>query len=122
MNCPNCQSSQIIKYGRIHTGKQRYRCHDCGRQFVENPSHRPISRETRELVDRLLLERIALAGIARAAQVSVRWLQDYVNRKLESEPADLAVSSKKGKLTVEMDELWSLCRQKREQTVGLAGH
>ena len=95
MHCPNCQSSQIIKYGRIHTGKQRYRCHDCGRQFVENSNYQLISHETRELVDRLLLERIPLAGIARAAQVSQRWLQDYVNDKLESEPADLAVSSKK---------------------------
>ena len=95
MHCPNCQSSQIIKYGHIHTGKQRYRCNDCGRQFVENSSYQLISHETRELVDRLLLERISLAGIARAAQVSQRWLQSYVNDKLESEPADLAVSSKK---------------------------
>jgi transposase-like protein len=99
MTCPSCQSSQIIKYGRIHTGKQRYRCQECGRQFVENPSvHQrcqPIPQETRALIDRLLLERISLAGIARAAQVSLRWLQDYVNRKLESEPEDLAVSSKK---------------------------
>ena len=95
MNCPNCNSSHIIKYGRIHTGKQRYRCNGCGRQFVENPSFQPISVETRELIDRLLLERISLAGIARAAQVSPRWLQDYVNRKLESEPEELEVSPQK---------------------------
>lgn len=95
MDCPHCQSSQIIKYGRIHSGKQRYRCNDCGRQFVENPRCQPVSDETRQLVDRLLLERISLAGIARAAQVSLRWLQYYVNQKLESEPTDLAVSPKK---------------------------
>jgi insertion element IS1 protein InsB len=95
MYCPNCQSSQSIKYGRIHSGKQRYRCNDCGRQFVEDSNYQLISRETRELVDRLLLERLSLAGIARAAQVSLRWLQYYVNHKLESEPGDLAVSSKK---------------------------
>jgi insertion element IS1 protein InsB len=95
MHCPNCESSQIIKYGRIRTGKQRYRCHDCGWQFVENSSYRFISEETRALVDRLLLERISLAGIARAAEVSLRWLQDYVNHKFEREPEDLAVSSKK---------------------------
>ena len=95
MNCPNCNSTHIIKYGRIHTGKQRYRCNGCGRQFVENPSFQPISVETRELIDRLLLERISLAGIARAAQVSPRWLQNYVNQKFEDIPADLSVSPKK---------------------------
>jgi insertion element IS1 protein InsB len=95
MHCPNCQSSQTIKYGRIHTGKQRYRCTDCGRQFVENSSYQLVSREKRELVDRLLVERISLAGIARAAQVSLHWLQYYVNDKLENEPTDLAVSPKK---------------------------
>ena len=59
MYCPNCQSSQIIKYGHIHTGKQRYRCQDCGRKFVEAPHAQPISEETRALVARLLLERIS---------------------------------------------------------------
>ena len=35
----------------------------------------------RELIDRLLLERISLCGIARVAQVSETWLQQYVNEK-----------------------------------------
>ena len=56
MTCPDCKSSQIIKYGRTHYGKKRYHCQDCGRQFVENPTRQPVSLETRELVDRLLLE------------------------------------------------------------------
>jgi len=34
-----------------------------------------INSGTRELIDRLLLERISLAGIARAVQVSEVWLQ-----------------------------------------------
>jgi hypothetical protein len=42
-----------------------------------------------------LLEYLSLAGIAHTTQVSLRWLQDYINHKLESEPADLAVSPKK---------------------------
>ena len=42
------------------------------------------TRATRELIDRLLLERISLAGIARAVQVSEQWLQTYVNEKYAS--------------------------------------
>jgi transposase-like protein len=72
--CPICASSKTVKNGRIHNGKQRFKCQDCGRQFVEQPTKKVIDQATRELIDRLLLERISLAGIARAVQVSEQWL------------------------------------------------
>lgn len=34
--CPNCSSEKTVKNSRIHNGKQRFKCHDCGRQFVEH--------------------------------------------------------------------------------------
>ena len=43
--------------------------------------HKVIEQETRELIDRLRLERISLAGIDRALQISQQWLQPYVNEK-----------------------------------------
>ena len=96
--CPNCSSQQTVKNGHIHNGKQRFKCHDCSRQFIENPQKKVIDQATRELIDRLLLERISLAGIARhcvgrfhrleasvevarATKVSEQWLQTYVNLK-----------------------------------------
>lgn len=48
---------------------------------VEHPANKVIDVETRALVERLLFERISMAGIARAVQVSEQWLQDYVNLK-----------------------------------------
>jgi hypothetical protein len=54
-----------------------------------------IDAATRELIDRLLLERISLAGIARAVRVSEQWLQDYVNRKYAAVPRVIQVSPKK---------------------------
>ena len=82
MHCPSCDSDKIVRNGIRENDKQNYRCQSCGRQFVENPSgHYRISDETCDLVDRLLLERIPLAGIARVAQVSESWLQKYVNAK-----------------------------------------
>ncbi len=68
--CPQCASSKTVKNGHIHNGKQRFLCHECGRQFIENPVKKVIDQATRELIDRLLLERISLAGIARVVQVS----------------------------------------------------
>jgi hypothetical protein len=43
--------------------------------------YKVIEQETRELIDRLWLERISLAGIARAIQISQQWLPPYVNEK-----------------------------------------
>jgi transposase-like protein len=94
-SCPLCASCQTVKNGRIHNGKQRFKCHDCGRQFVEQPTKKVIDSATRELIDRLLLERISLAGIARATQVSKQWLQTYVNEKYAQVPRVVQVVAKK---------------------------
>ena len=93
--CPNCCCRRTVKNGRIHNGKQRYLCHECGRQFVEHPQKKMIDSTTRELIDRLLLERISLAGIARAVKVSEQWLQTYVNEKYALVPRQIDVSAKK---------------------------
>jgi transposase-like protein len=86
---------QTVKNGRIHNGKQRFKCRDCGRQFIEQPTKKVIAQATRALIDRLLLERISLAGIARVVQVSEQWLQTYVNEKYANLPRRLEVSAKK---------------------------
>jgi transposase-like protein len=94
MNCPKCQSNQIIKYGHTHYGKPRFRCQVCLRQFVENPTRQPITAETRILIDKLLLERLALAAIARISGVSERWLQLYVNHKYYQTAQKVEVAQK----------------------------
>lgn len=93
--CPQCNSHHVVKNGHIHNSKQRFKCRECGRQFVENPTKIMITEETKALIARLLLERISLAGIARVAQVSEKWLQDYVNQKYAQIPRQVKVSVKK---------------------------
>ena len=83
--CPHCGSSQVIKNGSIHNGKPKFACKMCKRQFVENPAWRPIGEETIALIDKLLLERVSLAGIVRVTGVSSQWLQTYVNRKYKAQ-------------------------------------
>ena len=116
MYCPKCQSIQIIKYGHTHYGKPRFRCQDCGRQFVENASRQPIDQPTRQLIDKLLLERLALAAIAPVTGVSERWLQMYVNQKYEKTPKAVEVAKKKtGQLTIQLDEMWSFVGSKENK-------
>jgi insertion element IS1 protein InsB len=94
--CPQCGSERVVKNGRIHNGKQNHRCRSCGRQFVENPTQKRISEETKELIDKLLLEKLPLAGIARVCDVSERWLQSYVNHLYASVEQYVEVEGEKG--------------------------
>ena len=108
--CPTCGSHDISKNGTTRRGKQNYKCRDCGRQFVDNPQWRPKHKELNESVERLLLEKIPLAGIARVLKVSEAGLQKQVNAHYESVARTLNVLPKRqGKLTVEMDETMVIC-------------
>lgn len=121
MICPKCYSSNVVKNGSIHNHKPKFSCKDCGRQFVEKPENK-IPQDKKDLIDKLLLERIPLAGIARVVGVSERWLQGYVNRKYQEVHRQINVSKKpKGKLTIQCDEMWSFVMKKElKQWVWLA--
>jgi AraC-like DNA-binding protein len=58
---------------------------------TEHPENR-ISQETKDLIDKLLLERIPLAGIARVVGVSERWLQRYVNQVYQEVPKSIEIN------------------------------
>ena len=124
MKCPNCQSDRCVKNGRTHYGKQRFKCKNCHRQFVAGSQYQPISQETKDLIDRLLLERMSLAAIplrgryanARVTGVSIRWIQNYVNQKYHEVPREVQVTSKKkGKITIQLDEMWSFIGNKQKK-------
>ena len=60
--CPSCGSDHIVNNGKFHNGKHNFKCRNCNRQFVEDPKQRIISQETKEMVDKLLKEKIPLRG------------------------------------------------------------
>jgi hypothetical protein len=89
VTCPTCQSKNIKLNGHIHNGKQNHQCKDCSRQFVLSPSQKLITSQQKSLIDKLLLEKISLAGIARTMEVSEVWLQGYISNLYASCPEDL---------------------------------
>lgn len=93
--CPRCSSNRIVKNGFIHNGNQNFKCKSCNRQFVLDPQNKVIGSETKDLIDKLLLEKISLAGIARVTGVSERWLQTYVNNLYKAVPKEVEVWPKK---------------------------
>jgi transposase-like protein len=96
---PNCGSHHTIKNGSIHNGKPKHQCKESGQPFVINPTNKTVSDETKQLIDKLLLERISLRGIARVTGVRWSWLQNYVNNKFSQVPRQVKGTDKpKGKL------------------------
>ncbi len=67
MNCPSCNSENVIKNGSIHNGKQ----------FLQRMSSSICLRTKKHDIPRK--EKIPLAGIARVVDISERCLQNYVN-------------------------------------------
>ena len=126
--CPQCQSPKYKKNGHIHNGKQNHRCKDCGRQFVDCFEQHLVSDETRSLIERLLLERLSLRGICRAAGVKLKWLLGFIVNCFEALPdhlnvqpitrnADVMIQ----RLEVEADEMASFVQNKaNKQWIWLA--
>jgi hypothetical protein len=89
ISCPICQSENIKLNGHIHNGKQNHLCKNCNRQFVLAPEKKVITKRDKDLIDRLLLEKISLAGIARTMDVSQVWLQEHISQVYASCPDNL---------------------------------
>jgi IS1 family transposase len=121
-------SPNYKKNGHIHNGKQNHQCKDCGRQFVDCFEQDLVSDETRELIERLLLERLSLRGICRAVKVGLKWLlgfivtcfealPDHLNVQLITANADVMIQ----RLEVEADEMASFVQKKaNKQWIWLA--
>ena len=52
MHCPRCQGTRLVKNGTIHNGKPKWKCKECGRQFVINSAQHHISDQTKQLIDK----------------------------------------------------------------------
>ena len=106
--CPYCGHLHVVKNGRTHHKKQKYRCKQCRKQLVENRTQKLIDFSVRETVKKLLLERISRAGIARSLNISRTWLQNFVNNFYRQISYQVRVFSEiSDDLVVEIDELWS---------------
>jgi transposase-like protein len=77
--CPRCQATHVVRNGRTQAGSVNLLCRGCGRRFVPDAKKGPVSDDRRELVRRLLRERLGLRAIARATGLSRSWLQGFVN-------------------------------------------
>jgi transposase-like protein len=128
ISCPHCHSQTVRKNGTIHTGKQKYECLACNRQFVSNPQNKIIPDETKERIRRSLLERVSLEGICRIFDVSMTWLLEFMEKTFQQLPEDLnasviAQNDEFEVFIIECDEMWGFVGSKEnDQWLWLAMH
>lgn len=89
IECPSCRSRSVKKNGHLSNGKQNYRCKPCGRQFIATSEQWHVTESDKELINKLLLERISLNGICRVVNVSQSWLLHYIKELYADLPDDL---------------------------------
>lgn len=77
--CPRCRGTHVVRNGPTHSGTPGFLCRACDRRFVEAPLKAPVSQEEKDLVPRLLGERMAIRAIARVTGPSRSRLQRSVN-------------------------------------------
>jgi insertion element IS1 protein InsB len=113
--CPRCHSTHVVRNGKGRAGTPNFLCRGRDRRFVASPRKGPVSEERKQLIRRLLLERLSLRAIARATGVSRSWLQRFVNDLYRDEtpwePGELKAAS--SKLILEADEMWSFVGKRK---------
>ena len=113
--CPKCNSEDICRNGHDYKGAQKYHCHRCKSYGTLN-ARQGYREEEKELIVRTYQERASMRGVERifgtARQTLARWIREKAAKLpamettlLAAEPDDL----------LELDELWSFVRTKRNQ-------
>jgi insertion element IS1 protein InsB len=127
--CYHCDSENIVKNGKAPNGKQKYLCHDCGRQSREDPGSNAYSPERREEILSAYQERSSLRGLARTFGVSsrntvTRWLKKAASLPSLARTLPPAPPPSEG-VVLELDELWSFVGKKANKRwvwIALARH
>lgn len=77
--CTSCGSTNIVKNGKNQYGKQQFKCKDCGKQALLNPSEK-YSQAQKEQILATYQERPSMRGIQRIYGVSRNTLSSWLKK------------------------------------------
>ncbi len=110
--CPRCSALNIVKNGITANRKQRYRCKDCGRQFITNYSYRGRLPAVRELIVPMTLNGSGIRDISRVLHVSPTTVLAVIRAAATLTPEP---SPPRRIKDLELDEFWSFVGRKADQ-------
>ncbi len=112
ITCPACSSLNIKKNGINKQTKQRYRCGDCGKQFILDYTYRAYLKQIRELIVPMSLNGSGIRDTARVLRISTTTVMRVICRHAESLPT---LKLPDHVADVELDEMWSYVEKKKNQ-------
>jgi transposase-like protein len=81
LHCPHCGSDALVCDGHAPNGKQKDRCHACGRRSRENPAPHAYPEARREEILHASQERSSLRGLTRTFGVSRATVSSWITKK-----------------------------------------
>ena len=107
MDCPRCQSKNKVKTG-FQGNKQRFKCKDCSRLFIEN-QEKAYPAEMRQKAIALYLEGLGFRAIGRFLGVSNVTVLNWVRQAAKALPSP----EKAAKVEIlELDEMWHFVKKR----------
>jgi transposase-like protein len=80
-HCLHCGSDALVRDGHAPNGKQKYRCHACGRRSREHPTPNAYPQARREEILHAYQERSSLRGLTRTFGVSRATVSSWIKKK-----------------------------------------
>jgi transposase len=110
-HCKNCKKSNYTKAGFV-MGEQRFRCKDCGCQFVPTRHHGKSEKE-KLIAVWLYSHGFSFRTIAKFLKISVR--SAYVWVKTFAENNHTKPIPKDNSVIIELDEMWHFLNSKKDK-------
>jgi insertion element IS1 protein InsB len=113
--CPDCGRVDLVKNGHDYKGSQKYHCKRCNR-YGTLQAQKGYSPSQQTLIQRAVLERNSLRGIARIFELSRHTISRWLPSWFEQTPtiASSLLPSEVGDV-LELDELWSFVGSKQQE-------
>ena len=119
IRCPECSSNWCNKFGE-NTGKQRYKCNECGRYFYEEEKYHKHPEKTKLLALKMYSEGMSKSAIARVLNIPygtiARWTYEvdkYLDKYLEKKWKKLAENMDIDEISI--DEIRSYMSKNTEE-------
>jgi transposase-like protein len=123
LRCKHCGSEEKVRNG-CPNGKQRYKCKECGKNYVSGDSREKYSNDKKLKVVRMYLEGIGIRSIERLEGVSnpliIKWIRKF-SKSLKRKLNEVNIPQDAKQISIiELDELFSYCQKKlTKSTFGL---
>lgn len=110
ISCIKCvdDSNNVVKYGKSKQDKQRYKCLNCGKTFVESYTYAACKKYINELIILLTKEGLGIRSTARFLKISTTTLLKRI-LLIAKEIKQPAINSRK---IYEVDEMRSFVKRK----------